>query len=465
MQFLPCISSTKPNLNELGIYPIVNRANDLLPLFKAGVSTVQIRVKDLTGDELFNEFKQADYFAKVFNARLFINDYWQEAIKLNAYGVHLGQEDLAEADLKAIHKAGLRLGVSTHSLEEINNVLEVNPSYIAIGTIFKTQSKSIKTPPIGLGGLAKLVPQVNCPVVAIGGINSSNIKQVIATGVSGVAMISGLTDLEQISLAFKTPATVLTIAGSDPYGGAGIQVDIKTIHALGGYALSVPTALTVQNSHTVSSSYPPPAEVFKLQLNSLEEDINIDAIKIGMLPTLEVVQELISFLQVNSFNYIVYDPVIVSTSGYKLVSNEAIDLIKNKLLPLISLLTPNLSEAKLLTAEDDDLKVAQKFYEMGLKNVLIKGGHAQNCEQAIDYLYQQNKEPIGFKAGWVKTNHTHGTGCVLSSAIATLLAQGQTLERAVAGAKEFLTNRLEKSEHLKIIYKDSKKTRKEAIYI
>jgi len=195
MKFLSCISHLKPSLSKLGIYPIVNRAENLLPLFQAGVTTAQIRIKDLQGEALFAELKQADLLAKQFNVRLFINDYWQIALELNAYGVHLGQEDLEEASLAKIHQGGVRLGVSTHNLTEISQItekLEIIPSYVAIGAIFATESKKIATPTIGLKSLKKWTSGIDLPVVAIGGINSDNIQQVIECGVSGVAMIQGV---------------------------------------------------------------------------------------------------------------------------------------------------------------------------------------------------------------------------------------------------------------------------------
>ncbi len=475
MDFLTCTSNSKPKLHNLGIYPIVNRANDLLPLFKLGITTAQIRIKDLTGKNLINELTQANFFAKLFNARLFINDYWSIAIKIKAYGVHLGQEDLDCANLIKIHNAGLRLGVSTNSLTEITKITQVfkiNPSYIAIGAIFSTQSKKLTTPTVGLKNLTNWVQQIKCPVVAIGGINTLNIKQVVACGVSGVAMINAIkiTDksfsksIQTLQQGFiqKTPV-ILTIAGSDPYGGAGIQVDIKTIHALNGYALSVPTALTSQNSQGVASSFTPCAKVFKSQLTTLLTDIKIDAIKIGMLPSVAVVQELIKILKKHQFKIIVYDPVIISSSGYKLIDNDAIELIKQQLLPLISLLTPNIPEANLLTNKKDNDDIAHTFYSMGLKNILIKGGHNKDCDYAIDYLYQQNLPVESFKQAWIKTSHTHGTGCVLSSAITTLLSQQVNLVNAIDEAKMFLTDKLNQSNDLKIHYKNQLTARKEPI--
>lgn len=149
----------------------------------------------MTSDALRVELIKADDIAKKFSARLFINDYWKIAIELDAYGIHLGQEDLADANLVAIQQAGLRLGVSTHNIDEIEKIaqkLSIKPSYIAIGAIFATQSKNIPTLTIGLKNLKKWTESIDLPVVAIGGINSDNIQQVIDCGVLGVAMIQGV---------------------------------------------------------------------------------------------------------------------------------------------------------------------------------------------------------------------------------------------------------------------------------
>lgn len=188
MQFLSCYTPEKP----LGIYPLVDRADKLIPLFDAGITTAQIRIKDLDSHQLEQELAQADSTAKSYQARLFINDYWEMALQLNSYGVHLGQEDVLQADLSALHQAGIRLGVSTHTPEEIDSALTIQPSYIAIGPIFETQSKQLSYPTIGLNNLQHWVEALNVPVVAIGGIQRHNLTEVIQAGVNGVAMINGL---------------------------------------------------------------------------------------------------------------------------------------------------------------------------------------------------------------------------------------------------------------------------------
>ncbi len=194
MKFLNCGDT------PLGVYPIVDRADKLKILYELGVSTAQLRVKDLKDKALEEEIYKAVKVSTYYNARLFINDYWELAIKHKAYGIHLGQEDLETANLEAIHKAGLRLGVSTHTTKEIEMALEIEPSYLAIGPIFETTSKKVNYETVGVRELERWSKNVDYPIVAIGGINLSNIEEIIAIeNVDGIAMISQFLDKNAIS--------------------------------------------------------------------------------------------------------------------------------------------------------------------------------------------------------------------------------------------------------------------------
>jgi len=184
----------------LGIYPIVERTDKLEPLYKCGITTSQLRVKNLEGEELEREIVEAIKISEKYNARLFINDFWELAIKHKAYGIHLGQEDLVDADLNAIHNAAIRLGVSTHTTKEIELALHIKPSYLAIGPIFETTSKVVNYNVVGVEELGNWSKNVHYPIVAIGGINLSNIEAIINLhSVDGVAMISELLEGEEIS--------------------------------------------------------------------------------------------------------------------------------------------------------------------------------------------------------------------------------------------------------------------------
>ena len=194
MKFLNCGNT------PLEIYPLVDRAEKLETLFSLGITTAQLRIKDLKEQALKNEIIEAIKISNKYNARLFINDFWQLAIKHKAYGIHLGQEDLVDADLEAIHKAQIRLGVSTHTTKEIEMALEIEPSYLAIGPIFETKSKVVTYDTVGISELKQWSSNVNYPIVAIGGINLSNIQDIInIPSVNSIAMISELLDNDKIS--------------------------------------------------------------------------------------------------------------------------------------------------------------------------------------------------------------------------------------------------------------------------
>lgn len=191
----------------LGIYPIVDRADKLIPLYECGITTTQLRVKDLQGRALEQEVQQAIEISQSYHARFFLNDYWKLAIQYGAYGVHLGQEDIQEADIKMIHDAGLRLGISTHTPDEIEIALGFAPSYLAIGPVYEPISKKLTYSPIGLEKLQTWAKHLPYPIVAIGGIVQENIESVVATNAaSGIAMISSVLDRHGVVSKSKTTA-------------------------------------------------------------------------------------------------------------------------------------------------------------------------------------------------------------------------------------------------------------------
>ncbi len=237
---------------------------------------------------------------------------------------------------------------------------------------------------------------------------------------------------------------VLSIAGSDPSGGAGIQADIKTMSALGCYAMTAITSLTAQNTTGVRSIMPSTGAIVADQIDMIMEDIPPMAIKTGMLCNLNVVSTVADKLEQYRPDNIVVDPVMVSTSGSKLLDDEAIDLIVKRIFPLSTIITPNRSEAKVLTRETDPDRQAKILMEMGCRNVLLKGGDSDRKDFKIDYLYLENKHTgIELRADAVNTVNTHGTGCTLSSAIASYLALGYDLEQAVRAAKFYISRALE----------------------
>jgi hydroxymethylpyrimidine/phosphomethylpyrimidine kinase len=249
-------------------------------------------------------------------------------------------------------------------------------------------------------------------------------------------------------------ANVLSIAGSDPSGGAGIQADLKTIAALGGYGMAAITALTAQNTQGVSGVHVPPVDFIGAQIDAIFADIEVHAVKIGMLATGDIARKVAERLAAHGAHNIVLDPVLVATSGDALGAPDVVEAMLAALFPLATLVTPNLPEAARLSGTTLAAGVdAQQALALQLaqstKAVLVKGGHAAGSE-AIDILALPNGQVQTFRAPWVMTNNTHGTGCTLSSAIATRLAQGADLTQAVSDAKAYLTQALRHADKLAV---------------
>ena len=194
MTFPPCATD-----HPLGIYPIVDQVDKLKPLYDCGITTAQLRVKDKSGESLEEEILAGIALSRSYKVRFFVNDHWEMAVRHGAYGVHLGQEDIQAADIAAIHAAGLRLGISSHTPNEINFALSFSPSYLAIGPIYPPISKELTYPPVGADLLQKWSAEIDVPIVAIGGITLDNIAAVAETKVaSGIAMISAVMKQEHI---------------------------------------------------------------------------------------------------------------------------------------------------------------------------------------------------------------------------------------------------------------------------
>ncbi len=238
--------------------------------------------------------------------------------------------------------------------------------------------------------------------------------------------------------------TALTIAGSDSNGGAGIQADIKTMTANGVYAMSAITALTAQNTTGVTGIMEVTPEFLAEELDCIFTDIRPDAIKTGMVSSTAIIEMIADKIKQYDGKNIVVDPVMVATSGSKLISDEAIDTLKEKLLPLATVITPNIPEAEVLSgmkisSEAEMEEAANKIYESFGCAVLLKGGHQIN--DANDLLYSENGS-IWFKGKRIDNPNTHGTGCTLSSAIASNLAKGESLEDSVRYAKNYISGAL-----------------------
>ena len=420
-----------------------------------GATMIQLREKQLDQEALKEEALIIKEICQKYQIPFIINDDVQLCQQLDLDGVHIGQDDLSLKEARRILGEDKIIGVSAHNVEEAKLAYENGASYLGVGAMFTTQTKTnvVQT---SLKTLQDICESVDIPVVAIGGISKNNIQQLAGTKISGVALVSAIFGSDHIKeetqllkekvnrlINQKIPAC-LTIAGSDSSGGAGIQADIKTMLANRVYAMSAITALTAQNTTGVSAIMEVTPEFLKEQLDSIFSDIYPQAVKIGMVSNKELIIAIADKLKEYQARNIVVDPVMVATSGAKLISDEAITTLKEYLLPLATVLTPNIPEAEVLARmtienEEDMIKAAKVIGDNYHCAVLVKGGHSIN--DANDLLYE-NGHVQWFKGKRIDNSNTHGTGCTLSSAIASYLSRGYTLQESVKNAKNYISGAL-----------------------
>ena len=241
----------------------------------------------------------------------------------------------------------------------------------------------------------------------------------------------------------KPKSKILIIAGSDSSGGAGIQADIKTVTALGSYAMTAITAVTIQNTTGVKSIVSVDPKEISNQIEFTSKDIKPDAVKIGMLYSSKVIKSVISSLDIIKAKKIILDPVMVAKGGAKLIDDRAVQLLKDELIKKVSLVTPNIPEAEILTGikiktKEDMIFAASILIELGAKNVFIKGGHLTS--KVVQDIFVNKKEILIIKNKRIATSNTHGTGCTLSSAISTFYACGKTLKRSCELATKYVNS-------------------------
>ncbi len=422
---------------------------------RGGVSVLQYRPKEKPWDEAVAEGRRLRQLCRCQGVTFIVNDDVRLARELDADGVHLGQEDGSPADARELLGPDKLVGISTHNLEEAVRAEAQGADYLGFGAIYPTDSKAVSHMP-GTSGLAAIRNRVRLPVVAIGGISPANACRVIDAGADAVAVISSVLSAPkpafaatELRLLFNRTAdfprgAVLTVAGSDSGGGAGIQADLKTISLLGSYGASVITALTAQNTRGVKSVHGLPPSFIRDQLEAVLSDLPIDVIKTGMLHTPAIIELLAEYLaeQPRLFPLVV-DPVMVAKGGAQLLELDAVQLFIREIIPQSYLLTPNLPEAERLLSRrvqtlDDMERAARELHAMGAANVLVKGGH-QTGTEATDILFD-GQSVHRFSSERIFTSATHGTGCTFSSAIATFIAQGEPLKEAVRKAKVYISN-------------------------
>jgi hydroxymethylpyrimidine/phosphomethylpyrimidine kinase len=250
-------------------------------------------------------------------------------------------------------------------------------------------------------------------------------------------------------------AIAVTIAGSDSGGGAGIQADLKSFSANGVYGASVLTALTAQNTKGVSAIHDVPPDFVRAQIDAVYSDLKVNATKIGMLSSVEIIEAVAAGLKAHVTGPVVLDPVMVAASGDPLLAETAVDCLISVLVPLADVITPNLQEAakmlqsEVATSEKEMLHQAEELLKLGAKSVLLKGGHGTGAESS-DLYFDAVGNAVWLRTERIATENTHGTGCTLSSAIAAGLAKGQDLEAAIRSAKNYIQGAISAADQLEI---------------
>ncbi len=416
-----------------------------------GARVVQYRDKERPYQRQVELGRQIAELCRDAGAIFLVNDSPALARDCSADGVHLGQGDGSVAEARALLGDGKLIGISTRTVAQAKKAEADGADYIGLGAMFPTGSKD-DAKLVGISRLRELRQAVRLPIVAIGGINYANAAEVIDAGADALATISAVAADPQPVLAARELALlfnrrqpagqtrVLTIAGSDSGGGAGIQADLKTIALLGSYGMSAITVLTAQNTRGVHGVYPAPAEFVRQQTELVLDDIGADTLKTGMLYSSEIVTCVAKLLGRNGLAAVV-DPVMIAKGGAPLLREEAMTAVREQLLPRTFLLTPNLPEAEALTGMKiatlaEMLEAGQRLRQMGARHVLVKGGHRESGD-ATDLLVGSNGI-IELPGERIVTTSTHGTGCSYAAALATLLAQGHPLPMAAQRGKQFI---------------------------
>ena len=416
-------------------------------LFRAGLELLHLRKPGASVAQVEELLRQ---IPAVYRIRIALHDHFELATPWGVGGIHLNARNP-----EAPHGWTGRISCSCHSLEEVRQRKD-RCDYVFLSPIYDSISKAGYTAVFPADELrqTRQAGTLDRRVIALGGIDTTRLPEVERLGFGGAAMLGDVWNrlhtgfiphFRQLKQAATTqrPPVILSIAGSDPSGGAGIQADIKTISALGGYAASVITAITVQNTRGVQAVHAVYPQAVGEQVAAVLEDLRVDAIKIGMLPDAGTVDSVADCLTHYPHGPVVYDPVMASTSGRNLMDAAAVRTARLRLFPCCALVTPNLPEAGLLcgsTVPDSPQaqeEAARTLAEAFSTAFLVKGGHLPGKEMC-DVLCQAG-HITRFEGRKVDSRNLHGTGCTLSSAIATCLGRGMTMESAVDRAKTYVT--------------------------
>lgn len=434
---------------------------------EGGVTCVQLREKDVSRARRVELAREVGAVCRAAGVPFLVDDDVACALEAGADGVHVGQQDSSCRAAREALGPDAIVGVSAQTVEQALAAQADGADYLGVGAVFPTATKT-DAQAVGLQGLRAICAAVDIPVVAIGGVGPGNVAELAGTGAAGAAVVSAIFASDDVRAAARglrrscdaafagcgeeplrpvphTLPAVLTIAGSDSSGGAGIQADLKTIDAHLLYGESVICALTAQNTRGVAEVLDVDPDFVTRQIDCVFEDIPPSAVKVGMLSSAPVVRAVARGLERWGARNVVVDPVMVATSGGVLLHADALQALREELLPLADVVTPNIPEACALSglpiapdSLDDMARAAREIAALAPRAaVLVKGGH-QSFRSTDVLLLPGAAEPLVLQGPVVETANTHGTGCTLSSAIACGLATGLDVEQAVRAAKAYL---------------------------
>lgn len=448
-------------------------AEQIVQLLHSSVDLIHIRKPESKAEEVE---KLIMSIPSEYYPRLVLHDHHELAMKYHLHGVHLnGRNPQPPMGWEG------SVSKSCHSLEEVKE-WKGKCDYVSLSPIFDSISKQGYHAAFSSTEIEEASRQgiIDKKVLALGGVTFNKIDDVLRMGFGG-GMILG--DAWK-NVSHPQDAVALTIAGSDSSAGAGIQQDLKTMSRAGVYGATVITAITSQNTLGVKGVMPVPAEVVKSQLDAVLSDLHITAVKIGMVPNAAIAHVIADTLKTQKIS-IIYDPVMISTSGHRLMEEDCIQVVCEELLPLCTLVTPNIPEAELLMRQKKESKTSRdkktiqaldhengkesdsekgqrkilekqgetnlafedaKYKKLPLKygtRFLVKGGHAEG-EDLADVLYTTTGKSHRFPTKKIATHNLHGTGCTLSSAIASYLVKGNDLVTAISLAKQLLAEGIQK---------------------
>lgn len=454
------------------VVPIVDQA------ITGGVSVVQFRDKDATGADFLTRARELKALTDARDIPLFINDRVSVALELGLH-LHIGQGDISYPEARRLLPEPLRLGLTIENEVQLRDCIRQCreegvrlPDVVGLGPVHDTATKPDAPAAVGVTGiaeLARIAADHGMASVAIGGVGIHNAADLAGTPTDGLCVISAVMSspdpaatADQLRTTWEhhhrpaAPALprVLSIAGTDPSGGAGIQADLKSFTAAGGYGMAVITSLVAQNTTGVRSIHTPPLDFLTQQLAAVFEDVAVDAIKIGMLGSADITTLVGRWLQEHPHGPVILDPVMIATSGDRLLDADAEAAIRD-LSAQVDVVTPNLPELAVLCQQpeatdlDTAITQAREFAATTDTIVIVKGGHlsgptADNAVVHPDGQVHRVPNPR------VDTPNNHGTGCSLSAALATRIAAGHSIETALEWSTSWLNEALQGADALHV---------------